>query len=351
MATKFDVTALTLNPQEATDVSEAVVEQVFVQSEMASIHAVHTGISMKEQIVFVDQLGVGGEAFTNCTPAEQDGLTFTQKYWDPALIGGRFTNCANDLNKLFKLFKKAQKANPDYFDKTGSQEMGMLMASITEAIKVSVNAKVWLSDTAADDFAGGGNFTNSGFNAGLWDQFDGLWKQIFADGNIPRYTIAKNGNASYALQALAAGEGHTILKSLYNDADARLLGADDTQFLVTRSIFDNYLDYLESTQNAGGTVEVTEDGRKMLRYRGIPVILQNEWDRLQNLYQNDGTVVYRPHRALLTVPGNIPVGTLSESDLENLESFYDKKDKTNIVDYAYFLDAKHLESYMSAVAY
>lgn len=350
MATKFNVAALTLNAQEATEVSEAVIEQVFVLSPLADVHDVQTGVSMQEQIVFVGQLGIGGEALTNCTPAEQDALTFTQKYWTPALIAGRFTNCQNDLNKLFKLFKKAEKANPDFFDKSGSQEMAMLSVAITEAIKVSVNAKVWFGDTAAA-VQPGGNFTIAGFNAKLWNQFDGLFKQVFADGAIPRYTISENAGISYAAQALAAGKSYTILKSLFNNADARLKSNADAQILVTQSIYENYLDYLETTEAVGGNIKVMIDGVEHLTYRGITIKVQNEWDRLVMAYQDDLTVHYRPHRALLTVPGNIPVATLSESDLHNLESWYEKKDKSNIVDYAYFLDAKHLESYMSSVAY
>lgn len=350
MATKFDVSALTLNPLEASDVSEAVMERVFVQTELNAIHNIETGVQMKSQIVFVDQLGVGGEALTGCTPAEQDGLTFTQKYWDPALIAGRLTNCAADLNNLFKLFKKAQKANPDYFDKSGSQEMGMLMTRVVESLKTSINAKIWYGDTAAA-IQPGGNFTIVGFNAGLWDQFDGLWKQIFADGAIPVVAISENGGGTYAAQVLAAGKSYTIFKDMYEAADARLLGDADNQILVTRSIWDNYLAYLEATQAAGGSTEVLDDGRTVMKFRGITVTLMNEWDRLQNAYQNDLTVVYRPSRALMTTPDNIPVATLSESDLDNLESFYDQKDKTNIIDYAYFLDAKFGESYMAVAAY
>lgn len=350
MASKIDVSALTLNPQEATEVSQAIVEQVFVMSELTEIHEVMTGIQMKEQIVFIDQMGIGGEALTNCTPAEQEGLALTQKYWDPALIAGRLVHCQNDLNKLLKLFRKAQKANPDYFDKIDSEELGILSVAVTESIKVSVHAKAWYSDLAADTFAGGGVFTN-GTNLGLFDQFDGLWKQIFADGNIPRYTISENAGANYAAQVLASGKSLTILRAIYKNADARLLGNPDAQFVVTRSIYDNYLDYLETTENSGGYIQVTENGRRELFYRGYKVIMNNEWDRLQNLYQNNGTKVNLPHRAILTVKGNIPVGTLSEDDLQNLESWYEKKDKSNYVDYAYFLDAKHLESYMSSVAY
>jgi len=351
MASKFDVSALTLNPEEAQQISEAVVEKVFMQGELSQIHDIETGISMQKQVVFIDNLGVGGEALTGCTPAEQDGLTFTQKYWTPALVAGRFTHCANDLNVLLKIFKKAQKVEPDYYDRIGSEEMGILMAKIVDALKVSVLAKVWLSDTAADDFTGGGNFTDSGFNAGLWNQFDGLWKQIFADGAVPRYTITENGGATYLLQALTAGKSQTIFQNLYENADSRLLGDPDAQILVTRSIWDNFLALIETKEANGGIVTTMADGRITMTYRGIPIVLMNEWDRTNKLYQNDGTVTFRPHRAILTTPSNIKIGTLSESDLQNLESFYDQTLKTNIVDYGYFLDAKFGESYMASVAY
>jgi len=350
MASKIDVSALTLNPEEAQQISEAVIEKVFVQGELSQVHDIQTGISMNTQIVFVNNLDVGGEALTNCTPAEQDGLVMTQKNWTPALVAGRFSHCANDLNQLLKIFRRAQRVEPDYYDRIGSQEMGLLMAKIVDALKVSISAKAWLSDTAAA-IQPGGNFTIVGFNAGLWDQFDGLWKQIFADGAIPRYTIAENANATYVLQELAAGKSLTIFQEMYEGADARLLGDPDAQFLVTRSIWDNYLTLTETKEFNGGITTRLDNGQVTMNYRGIPVILMNEWDRTIRKYQDDLTVHFRPHRAVLTTPMNIPIGTLSESDLNNLESFYDRKDKTNYVDYGYFLDAKFGESYMASVAY
>ncbi len=351
MASKLNVDALTLNPLEAQEVSEVVQEKVFVNTPLSLIHNIETGVQMKKQIVFLGNLEVGGEALSGCTPAEQDGLVMSQKYWEPALIAGRFTHCANDLNVLLKIFKKAQKVEPDFYDRIDSEELGILVAKITEALTTSIFAKVWLGDTAADDVTGGGNFTDSGFNEGIWNQFDGLFKQIFADSDVPVYTIDENSEATYAAQDLAEGASYSILKGMYDNADSRLLGDPDAQFLVTRSIWDNYLTYLESTQSNGGLTEVLDDGRKALAYRGIPVIQMNEWDRLIRKYQDTTAAHFRPHRAILTTPMNIPIGTLNEADLQNLESFYDKKDKTNIIDYGYYLDAKFLESYMASVAY
>lgn len=350
MASKIDVGALTLNPEEAQQLSEAVMEKTFIQGPLNQVHTVETGVQMQKQIVFFNNLDVGGEALTGCTPAEQDGLVATQKYWTPALIAGRFTHCANDLNVLLKIFQKAQRVEPDFYDRIDSEEMGVLMAKIIEALNVSISAKAWLADTAAA-VQPGGNFTAAGFNAGLWDQFDGLWKQIFADADIPVYTITENAGASYAAQALAAGESKNILQKMYEGADPRLLGDPTAQFLVTRSIWDNYLAYLEDTQKNGGVTEVLDDGRVIMRFRGIPIILMNEWDRTIRKYQDTTSAWFRPHRAVLTTPNNIPIATLNEDDLQNLESFYFQKDKTNIVDYGYYLDAKFLESYMASVAY
>lgn len=350
MASKIDVSALSLNAKEADEVSKAVIELAFMMGELGLTHDIQMGIDQQTQIVFVDNMDVGGNPITSCVPVEQDGLVLSEKFWSPALIGGRFVHCSTDLDQLLKLFTRAKRANPDYFDRIDSEEMALLMSKIAEAIKVSVHAKAWLGDTAAA-VQPGGNFTIAGFDATLWNQLDGLWKQIFADGAIPRYTITENAGVSYALQVLAAGESENILQSIHDNADPRLRNHPDAQITVTDSIWLNYLAFLKDTQKTGGLVEILEDGRKAVRFYGIPVIADPEMDRVIRKYQDDLTVHYRPHRAILTIKSNIPIGTLSEEDLENLESFYDKTLKSNIVDYAYFLDAKFGEAYLASVAY
>jgi hypothetical protein len=350
MASKIDVTGLSLNPIEAQSVSEAVFERVFVDTPLSEIHDIVSGVTMRQQIVFVANLAIGGEAFTGCTPAEQDSLVLTEKFWQPVLIGGRYSHCANDLNQLLKLFRKAQKANPDFFDRIGSEEISVLTAKIIDALARSIDAKVWFSDTAAAAQPAG-NFTAAGFNAGIWNQFDGLWKQIIADANVQRYTIAENGNASYVAQKLTAGESLNILQGMYEAADSRLLGHPDVQFLVTRSIWDNYLALTETKEFNGGITRRLDNGQMSMDYRGIPIKLKDSWDRNIKEYQDDGTVHVMPHRALLTVPSNIPIATLNQSDMTMLESWYEKKDKSNYVDYAYYLDAVHGESYLTVAAY
>ena len=95
----------------------------------------------------------------------------------------------------------------------------------------------------------------------------------------------------------------------------------------------------------------TEEGTSRDTYRGIPIIVREDWDRNIRTYFDNGTTYLDPHRMILTDINNIPIGTLSEDDLKSLDMFYEKKDKTHYIDTAMTLDAKLLEEYMIAVAY
>lgn len=348
---KFDVAALTLNPLEASEVGKAVIERVFVQTDLTDIHDIETGIVMKEQIVFVDRLDVSGEALSGCTPAEQDGLAFSQKYWDPEIVAGRYTNCAKNLNNLFKLFKREQKINPDAFNKEGSQELGMLYTQIVESMKVSVFAKAWFGDKDAKIIGTGDGVFTVGTKLTLFNQIDGLWKQIIADSNVKRVTITENSGATYAAQVLGAGKALEYFRSMHKAADSRLLADPSVRIVASRSMVDNYNESLEEKQGNGGITTILESGNEVVTFRGIPVITANEFDRLTLKYQTSGTKTNLPNRAVLTTPSNVKIGTLATSDLDTLDSWYEKKDKSNIVDFAYNLDAKHGESYMTVAAY
>lgn len=346
---KFNVAALTLSPSEVENVAQVIVEQGFINGRLSENYDIQTGIGHDQQIVFLAKMGISGKALTNCTPAEIGNLTFTEKTWTPKLIAGRFTHCANDENQLFKILKQATNVYPDFFDRTQSQELQLVIALILMSIEESVPAKAWFSDSTAAVFPGG-NFT-IGTDLGLFNQFEGLWKQIFADATIPRYTIAKNAGVTYALQGLATDEADTILQAVFDNADSRLKGNPNAKFYVTSEIYWNMMRTVKTKEYNGGVVLTLLDGRQSLSYYGIPIYNELVFDHVIQTYQDDGTVWHLPHRVALSVDTNMPFGTLSESDLENLRSVYDEPNNQNILDFGYFLDAKFGESYLASVAY
>jgi len=345
--------ALTLNPREAETVSEVIFERVFNDSDLAEYHEVETGIDVKTQIAFAERLGLLGKKSEGCTPNEAGGFTLTQKYWTPVLEDFRLKHCQNDMPALLKLFRKSQRINPDFFDAVGTQEFGVIISAVESSLIENIHRKVWFNDTAAATIANSGVFTN-GTDLEYFNSFDGLFKQIFTE--VPanaanRVAITANAGTTYTGQILAEDAALAIFEKMVVAADERLVSADDAFILTTRSMADNYRATLRNKNLGSGFLEVVEEGRPKLYFDGIEVKVRYDWDRYIKQYQNNGTKHHLPHRAVLTTKSNIPVGTLSEEDLTKLDVFYDKTLKTNIMDAAYTLDAKHLEAYMTVAAY
>lgn len=351
MASLIDISELTINPEEAHEIGQLIIERAFEQGPLSDIHTIETGIMYKQQIPFAGNIADSLKKAEGCTPNEGSGVELSEKFWDPEIFDSRWTHCAADLNKLLKLFKKAQKINPDFYDQIDSEAMGMIYALIDQMLMETLPIKVWFSDKAAAVFADAGVF-KAGTDLDLYNVIDGLWKQIFAEATAAnRVTITKNAAATYVLQALAADEAVTILTAMVNLADSRLISDPALELLVTRSIADNYRNTLRTKTLGAGFIEVTEKGRGELYFDGIKLKVMYGWDRFIDANQNNGTKRNMPHRAVLTTPDNIPVGTLSTDDLSSLDSFYDRKDKANIIDVAFSLDAKMLENYMIVSAY
>ncbi|RZK79339.1 MAG: hypothetical protein EOO85_03890, partial [Pedobacter sp.] len=286
-------------------------------------------------------------------PNEAAGFELTQKFWTPVLEDFRLKHCQADMPALLKLFKKSKRINPDFFDAVGSEEFGVIISAVESALIENIHRKVWFNDTAAATIADGGVFTN-GTDLGYFNSFNGLFKQLFVE--VPanaanRVAISPNGGNSYTNQALATDAALGIFEKMVTVADERLVAAEDAFILATRSLADNYRATLREKNLGSGFLEVVEDGRPKLYFDGIEIKIRYDWDRYIKTYQDNGTKWNLPHRAVLTTKSNIPVGTLSEEDLSKLDVFYDRTQKMNIMDAAYTLDAKHLETYMTVAAY
>lgn len=357
MASAFNNGTFTFNKEELKDLNGIINELTYQHPDITSIHDVQEGIKHDMQIVFAGRVGLMGKAVAGCTPNEISGVSFSEKTWTPKLIDFRLTHCSADVNQQDKLFNQWMKLNPDYyniFEGSASSVGAYLVGLVADGQKENLLRKIWFSDTTAETVADGGVFKN-GTDMGYFTIIDGLWKQIMT--NIPttsKYYVAapKNSGANYAAQALASGDAIATLKAMYAKADSRLLNSPGLQFMVTRTLWDGYLNDLESIQNTGaGNTAINESGQVKLTYRGIPVVMVETWDLNINDYQNNGTKWNLPHRAVLTIPTNIPVGTPYEGDFGELDAFYDKVTKKNYIDGIYGLDVKHLENYLTVAAY
>lgn len=350
MASLIDTADLTLNPQEALSASEAVFEAVYAKPQLADVHSVQTGIQMKTQIPFFGRLGLVGKASSGCTPnSSAEKVNLTEKYWDPALIDYRLTHCQNDIAQLFKLWKKSRIANKTW-EEVDNEQMAFITDRGVDATLESILRISSFGDKLADNVADGGYIT-AGVDPAYFTMINGLFQQIFADAAIVRYTVAENGLATKALQlALASDTAIQALRYMYNNIDSRAFEATGLTYQMTRSLWNNWSDYLED-KSLVFSLDRAEQGSTKSSYRGIPIIVRNDWDRNIVAYNNLGATYLYPHRAILTPIGNIPIGTSDEESMKSMDSFYDKVTKSWYLDAAWYLDAKLLEEYMIAVAY
>jgi hypothetical protein len=353
MASIIDVSELTLNPEEARDIASIIVEKGLLDGNLAKNHEIVTGIDHKQQIPFAGQIADSLAKADGCTPNTGSSVIMTEKFWEPVIYDTRFTHCQADLSSLLKLFQRAAKINPDFYDRIDSQQLGVVYALVTQMLNDAIPTKIWFSDKNAEWIDDGGVFTD-GVNLNLYNAIDGLWKQIFTEvstGDSNYTLIEENDNVDYASQALGYNSAFQYLASVYNAADSRLLQDPTAKFQVTRSIADNYRNYIRQENLGAGFLEVITNGVPQLFFDGIAVEVRHDWDRDIKALQNNGSRWNLPHRIVLTTPANIPVGTMSTDDLQTLDSFYDRTLKSNIIDVAFSLDAKLLEKYMISVAY
>lgn len=350
MASFIDTADLTLNPKEAEAVSEVVFEKVYNKPELTAAHSVQTGVQMKTQIPFFGLLGAVGKKSVACTPnTSTEKINLTEKYWDPELIDFRLIHCQNEISSLFKLWKKAAEANKTW-ENIDSPQVAFMTERTIDAAMEAVLRITQFGDEAAALVANGGYIT-AGTDLDLLNMLNGLWQQIFASATIKRYTIPENAAATKAEQAaLATDRALTILRYLYNNIDARAHKAGNLKFQVTRSLVNNWQDYLED-KSLGFTLQVAEDGKREFRYRGIPIIIRDDWDKNIRAYNDLGTTLLYPHRAILTPIGNIPIATSDEGSMTSLDAFYDKVTKSHYIDVAFYLDCVMLQKELIAVAY
>jgi hypothetical protein len=364
MASKYDISALTLNTKEAEDVAQAIFEKVLQIGNIAKYHEIHTGIHYDTQIPFIGKLGLVGKTISGCgITASSSTVPVTDKTWTPKLIGDRLEHCEVDMDILFKLFQRKEVTTPELFNQLDSDALKVVLSRLEEALMEMMDRLIWFGDTSAAIISGGGVYANS-YTADMayYTPLDGLWKQIFTAipaANTYHVNIDLNEAASEAAQkidpdTMDAGYARGIFKSMINKRDARFKQAVakgvEQVIHATPALVENYVNWLED-QSLAFTLDRTEDGTiSELKYRNTTIIARYDWE-VHIAKQDNGTIINLPHRALLTTKENIALGTESEEKLNNVKSFYYEYGQVNVMEFSDRFDVKFLENYMAVAAY
>jgi hypothetical protein len=358
MASTIDFSTLTLNSEEARSTAEVVQEQVYSAPEIAQAFGIQTGVEMDRYIPILGQYGLVGKVDPgSCgVNAETGQVPTTEKQWTPKLISFRLAHCQADVDSLLKFWKKSRIAAGTW-EQVDNEMMAFITDRVTDATKQSV---LRIADFGATTHSpvgdgAGDQLLTAGTTKTYFNMLNGRWQQIFTDqaGAAVSYraTITENAAADYATQlALASDAALNVFRKLYENIDPRAFNGQNLVFQVTRSLFNNWQSYMED-KSLVFQLDRTENGSTTFSYRGIPILVRNDWDRFIRTYFDNGVGYDLPHRAILTDINNTPIGTSDTESITTLDSFYDKTLKTHYIDVAYKLDQKNLLEYNMAVAY
>lgn len=208
------------------------------------------------------------------------------------------------------------------FDPTGTPISQVIDQVMSDALRRDVFQRVCF---------GAGNSSSANYN-----QIDGLWDRLIDSSGASNYCVVRGGSA-LGVGTLGAGTALTALEAVYaasNPLLKEMIGK--TKFYVTGSVYDNYVQSLVGTgsvsanqfQNTidgpGGLSQTVGGG---IHYKGIPIIPVRFWDSSLADPNNPLNATTR-HLILLTVKENHILGVENGADLNKIEGWYERKDRT-----------------------
>jgi hypothetical protein len=193
----------------------------------------------------------------------------------------------------------------------------------------------WFGDKDAKATASGGILLNAA-DAPYFTVTDGFWKRIYdvvATDSSRRTTIDANAQTTKAAQKtafMASGYATKIMDNIIMDADPLLRNASNQVIFITQ----NFADALQidiRNNNKGSELQWQSifSGIQETQFNGKRLIVMPTWD--ENIQSFEGTAekFNQPYRAIYTTTDNLCVGLESESELQDLQVWFDQTQQMN----------------------
>ena len=121
----------------------------------------------------------------------------------------------------------------------------------------------------------------------------------------------------------------------------------EKRFLVTGTVFDNYVQSLSKAGTLEGARTALIEGIDSVTYMGIPVVPVRVWD------QKIATLLAGalPHRAMLVMNDAVQIGTDTMEEGSVMDFWYDKTTDKNYLRVRYKLAINYVDGESIAVAY
>ena len=320
-----------------TDLRELLFLTVYDDPDIDLTIKNETGVTHGKKLGYIDSMGDVGEARSGCDPQySKVNVTGIQKEWELGDWEIAKEICYDELENTIAEDSLNTGTDRAYLQDTPYWDQ-VLMPLLEKAMKEMFWRIVWFGDKDAKNIADGG-ILKAGINPKLFNMCDGLWKRLQAiiAANPNQHTeIAANAATTYLDQKngiLVPGTAIKIFDTLLADADSRIFDKPGSAIFCTNSMFKALrTDLVERYGKTTMPFENVATGITLSEYDGRTIIALDIWDRLIKKFEDTGTALNCPHRAIVCSPDNLFVGTNDKDKIASLSVHFNDKDRKNYI--------------------
>lgn len=328
MATTLDFSKFTFTAEQIRDINELIFDDVLKAPEITLITTLYPGIVFDKEIGFIGEGGLVGKAGQGCKAQPQQWKIGTRTVvWEPKSWMIYLEECWKELEATAANY--ALKTGVDIADFTDTDYYAIVSFVLSDSIKKFIVRLVWFNDEDAQNVSDGGIITD-GFDVEYFTILNGLWKQLLTQLTVnpaQRVIIAENAGATYAAQELDPNNVKGYLQNLKFKAPILLRSNPNAFIVCTQSVYDAWDIYLQGKEMES-TYHNLVEGQQLLKFNGIPLIPMPIWDEMIAMFEDNGTKLNNPHRALFVTKNILAVGVDGENSFEEVRVWYDLKDDT-----------------------
>lgn len=320
-----------------TDLRELLFLTVYDDPDIDLTIKNETGVTNGKKLGYIDSMGDVGEARSGCDPQySKVNVTGIQKEWELGDWEIAKEICYDELENTIAEDSLNTGTDRAYLQDTPYWDQ-VLMPLLEKAMKEMFWRIAWFGDKDAKNIADGG-ILKAGINPKLFNMCDGLWKRLQAiiAANPNQHTeIAANAATTYLDQKngiLVPGTAIKIFDTLLADADSRIFDKPGSAIFCTNSMFKALrTDLVERYGKTTMPFENVATGITLSEYDGRTIIALDIWDRLIKKFEDTGTALNCPHRAIVCSPDNLFVGTNDKDKIASLSVHFNDKDRKNYI--------------------
>jgi len=359
---------ISVNPKDVTDLKDLIplsIDQDEEFQRFVNLKKVKNG----DPVAFIGEGDEVGLAGSGCDPEYQEyGVANSQKRWTLGDWQIPLKICYESLHGTIAEY--TLKNGTDIADLTGTEFMTyILRPALEKQMKRMIWRFGWFGDTAAKKQADGGMLTDSeALKKELFTTCDGLFKRIFAQcvaNSKQLTTIAANSEATFAAQRAAMlqeGVASNLLDMMLMDADSRITSDPGAVILMTKAMADCLTYDVKNRYKVIMPWQTVFQGLDMTEYNGVKIARVSIWDRMIQAYEHieaeasgNTPAQNKPNKPFRMVYANtntqLQVATESGGLLEDLDIWFDKKERRNYIYATGKIGTQILENDMFHAAY